>query len=369
MRLLYLVPDLFGPPGGIARYCGLVTRALCESADLEQLDVLALWDEPDARFDPRYLFGGKFTYRPFGGNQRAFALAAGASTVRRPYDVVMAGHVGFSPLLFAASARRHRSRRVSFIYGVDAWNRLPWHKRLSLRACDMVISISQYTADRAAAANGLNPNRLRLLYNCLDPALETDNSSSSTAVHQQRAFEGCTIVTVSRLARAEDKGHSAVLRALPAVIERVPDLHYLIVGDGDLRPDLKRMAVDLGVAHRTHFLGAISDAQVGLVLDSSDLYVMPGRNEGFGFVFLEAMARGLPIMAGIHDAAPEVIGPDAGVLVDADDVPQVANALVQLLSDAELRRRLADAGRLRLDAQFRYPRFKATLLSHLGMWS
>src|SRR5262249_3261584 len=96
-----------------------------------------------------------------------------------------------------------------------------------------------------------------------------------------------------------------------------------------------------------------------------DAFVMPSRMEGFGLVFLEALAHGLPVIAGTHDAAPEVLGPDAGVMVDTDDVQQVAEAVVHVLADAQLRGRRVVAGRRRLDANFRYPAFRDTLLAHL----
>jgi glycosyltransferase involved in cell wall biosynthesis len=245
---------------------------------------------------------------------------------------------------------------------------LPWHKRVAVRRSDVVISNSEYTARRAADANALDSSRLRLLYGCLDPELESgsDAPAAPTPRGARGRFPGRTIVTVSRLAAGEDKGHVAVLRALPRILYQVPDLHYVVIGDGNFRTQLEDLARSLGVAHRTHFVGSVSDAEVAAYLDSSEAFVMPSRIEGFGLVFLEALAHGLPVIAGTHDAAREVLGPDAGVLVDTDDVLQVSEAVVQVLADTNLRRRLVAAGRRRLDAKFRYPSFRQTLLAHLG---
>jgi glycosyltransferase involved in cell wall biosynthesis len=369
MRVPYLVPDLFGPPGGIARYSRLVTRALCESGCLQRLDVIALWDADHRVPDARYLFGTQLRYLPCGGRRASFLYSVVRLLQQRRYDVVMSALVGLSPLLFLPSIRNSSAQRVTFIYGVDAWNRLPWHKRLALRRSDLVVSNSRYTARRATSANGLEPSRLKLLYGCLDPELESGPVAPSPVApvtpRARLAPPGKTIVTVSRLARGEDKGHVSVLRALPSVLDRIPDLQYVVIGDGNFRAQLEAVARQLGVAHQTHFVGAVSDAEVASYLESSDAFVMPSRMEGFGFVFLEALAHGLPAIAGVHDAAPEVLGPDAGVLVDTDNVAQLADAIVRVLLDAELRGRLIAAGRDRLDARFRYPRFRETLLSHL----
>ena len=368
MRVLYLVPDLFGPPGGIARYSRLVTRALCESECVEQLDVIAFWDEDRSAIDSRYLFGEGQSYTPSRGRRAGLIQAAVSLLQHNHYDVLIAALVGLSPLLFVPSMRNTSARRVTFIYGVDAWCRLPWHKRVAVRRSDVVISNSQYTARRAAEANQLDSSRLRLLYGCLDPELESGPRGYSAESRRAvpAAFPGRTIVTVSRLAIGEDKGHVAVLRALPSILRKVPDLQYVIIGDGSFRPGLEELARSLGVAHRTHFVGSASDAVVAWYLDNSAAFVMPSRIEGFGLVFLEALAHGLPVIAGRHDAAPEVLGPDAAVMVDTDDVEQVADAVVQVLADSQLRGRLVAAGRRRLDARFRYPAFRETLLAHLA---
>jgi phosphatidylinositol alpha-1,6-mannosyltransferase len=365
VRVLYLVPDLFGAPGGIARYSRLVARALCESGRLQQLDVIALWDHADAAIDPRYLFGTELSYTPSGGRHAEFVLSAIRLLQRQRYDVLLSALAGLSPLLFVPSIRNSDARRVTFMYGVDGWYRLPLHKRLAVRGSDVVISNSLYTARRAAAANGLDGSRLRLLYGCLDPELESGARMAPRA-SVRAPFSGRTIVTVSRLAKGEDKGHIAVLRALPSVLSSVPDLHYVIIGDGNFRATLEDLARTLGVAHRTHFVGSVPDSEVASYLDASEAFVMPSRVEGFGLVFLEAMAHGLPVIAGSHDAAPEVLGPDAGMVVDTDDVPQVAAAVVRVLTDSGLRGRLIAAGKRRLDASFRYPAFRETLLTHLS---
>jgi glycosyltransferase involved in cell wall biosynthesis len=328
------------------------------------LDIIALWDGDRAEIDSRYLFGAGLSYTPSGGRRADFVLATIRSLQQRCYDVLISALVGLSPLLFVPSIRNSNALRITFIYGIDAWSRLPLHKRLAARQSDVVISNSRYTARRAATANGLDSSRLRLLYGCIDPELELA-PDVVPRLAARSAFGGPTIVSVSRLARGEDKGHVAVLRALPSVLRTIPDLHYVIIGDGNFRAALEDLARSLGVENRAHFVGSVSDAEVAAYLDSSDAFVMPSRIEGFGFVFLEAMARGVPVIAGVHDAAQEVLGPDAGLVVDTDDVPQVAAAVVQVLVDSGLRSRLAAAGRRRVDEMFRYPAFRDTLLRHL----
>src|SRR5258708_31395074 len=114
MKVLYLVPDLFGPPGGIARYCQLVARALTETEGW-QLDVLALHDRQDTVPDTRYLRGDRWSYHPYGSSRGQFSRSAIAAVMGVQYDLLLSWHVNFTPLLHAAPARK--DCRVTFIYG------------------------------------------------------------------------------------------------------------------------------------------------------------------------------------------------------------------------------------------------------------
>lgn len=355
MKVLLIAPDMFGAPGGIARYCALVAKALNECERVAQLDILVLRDPTKPRIDARYLSGESFRLRAFDAARTAFARATLRQILRGSYDLLISGHANFTPLLFGPGS--HGARRVTLVYGTDVWGRLPAYRRLPLHWCDHVLAISDFTRTRAIRSNGLDPERVQVRPNCLDPNFEPSAISYSG---------GSKLLTVSRLSKEESgKGHMTVLGALPAVIRAFPDVHYEIIGDGDLRPDLEQYAQILRVDGQVTFFGQVSDDEVKRAYSRAGLFVMPSRFEGFGFVFLEAMAYSKPIIAGDRDASPEVVG-DAGLLVDPDDCSQVAAAIIELLSNADKRRELIDNGRRRLEA-FRYPGFRDGLLSQLGL--
>jgi phosphatidylinositol alpha-1,6-mannosyltransferase len=356
MKILFLTPDLFGSHGGIARHCRLAVKAMTESPRVEAVDVISLLDRRASVPDARYFGPRGRAYLACGGNRRDF-VARVVSTLRSRYDLVIAGHVNFAPLV------AHRSgARVTLIYGIDAWARLPWLRRVSLQRSHRVLSISRFTADAAIRANDLDQRKVDIVACCLDPFL---SEASPPATGDFRGLGQNSLLTVSRLSLVESsKGHDVILRSLPRVLASVPEATYAVVGDGDLKPALERLSAELGLRDHVRFLGALPDSEVQRCYRTCTAYVMPSKWEGFGLVFLEAMEHARPVIASQRDAATEVMG-DSALLVDPDDPEALAHTIVNLLGSPALQARLGQAGRARLDERFRYEHFRASLLGRL----
>lgn len=355
--LLYLVPDLLAPPGGIARYCRLVSRALLDAG--VQFTVIALHDRPNPSRQAAASFEG-MDYHACSGSRAQFVTSSLRCVRAQRPRLVLVGHPNFSGLGDLAR-RLARAPMAVFIYGVDVWQPLPPLARRSLQTAEQVISISRFTAQKAIACNGLAPDRLRILHNCLDPVF--DHAPNPPAPDGQ-----LSLLTVARISEAERyKGHEYVLRALPALLSAFPHLTYDVVGDGEGRPALERLVADLGVAQAVSFHGLVSEVELLRLYGRASVFIMPSAREGFGFVFLEAMAHGLPVIGGNQDATPEVVvNGETGLLVEPVSVEQITQAAGQLLADADLRRRIGRAGRKRVEEHFSYGRFQATLGQYLA---
>jgi glycosyltransferase involved in cell wall biosynthesis len=359
MKVLLVALDLFGPPGGIARHCRLVLKALTEDWRVAAVDVVSLMDDTWSRPDPKYFGERGRSYLACGGDRRLLVKRVLSALRYHRYDVVLAGHVNLAPVLLTAAARPGRARRVTLIYGVDAWSRLSLVRRLALRRSHRVLAMSRYTAHAMVRSNQVDPRLVDVTYGCLDPALAEHAAAESSVVDTQ------ALLTVSRLWRSEaSKGQQAVLCALPRVLESVPTATYWIVGEGDLQPDLDRLSQELGVRSRVQFLGSVPDHVLRRCYQNCAAYVMPSKWEGFGLAFLEAMAYARPVIGGARDAAPEILG-DAALLVDPEDTDQLGEAIVRVLSEPDLRQRLGAAGRQRLSDHFTYNRFRTRLMASL----
>jgi phosphatidylinositol alpha-1,6-mannosyltransferase len=149
------------------------------------------------------------------------------------------------------------------------------------------------------------------------------------------------------------KGHDMVIQALPKLRQSVPDVTYLIVGQGSYRIQLENLALSLGVRDRVIFGGCVSTQDLPDIYALSDVFVMPSREqleacdvEGFGLVFLEASACAKPVVGGRSGGIPDAISDGVtGLLVNPHDPEDIANALGQLLTNNDLAIRLGQQGR------------------------
>jgi len=138
---------------------------------------------------------------------------------------------------------------------------------------------------------------------------------------------------MGRLVSAERyKGFDEVLEQLPEIVARLPDLVYMIVGDGNDRPRLEEKARALGIRDHVVFTGFVSEREKCDHYNLADAFVMPSRGEGFGIVFLEAMASGIPVVGSTADGSREALRNGAlGLLVDPGDPEALRRAIIASL--------------------------------------
>lgn len=282
--------------------------------------------------------------------QRQFALAAMNARAAieahrfRP-DVILSGHLIVSPGARAA-ALACQVPVVQYLYANEIGQR-PVLARFAQSGARASIAISRYTRELALAAGG-DPTRIVVI----PPGVDL----KARVVDRRRAAPP-TIVTVARI-EERYKGHDVMARALPLVLGRVPEARWVVIGSGALRAEIESLVATTDTSERVTFTGVIGDAERDAWLDRAHVFAMPSRvpagrgtGEGFGIVYLEAGAHGLPVVAGnVGGALDAVIDGQTGVLVDPTDHVALADALVDLLLDPMRCASLGAAGRARAEA-------------------
>ncbi|MCB8951686.1 MAG: glycosyltransferase [Ardenticatenales bacterium] len=231
----------------------------------------------------------------------------------------------------------------------------PWRERLNrltLPLDNAVIAVCE-TARAAEIAHGhVAPEKVTTIYNGVDLA-EFPRASAEAGTRLRRVMHvpafSPLIGVVGRL--HPQKGHTYLLQALPAILQAIPDAHFLMIGDGELRQALAQEARQLGVARQVHWLGHRDD--VPALLAGLDLFVLPSLWEGMPNVVLEAMAAGLPVVAtGVDGTREVIVDGETGMLVGAGEVPALAQAIIHLLQDRDRAAALGQAAHAAVAAHF-----------------
>jgi glycosyltransferase involved in cell wall biosynthesis len=210
--------------------------------------------------------------------------------------------------------------------------------RLASRLTDRFVCVSNDAAI-LSIRQGISRRRVRTIWNGID--LERFPYSGPC--------NGGPIVSVARL--SPEKGIEHLLRALAIVVRSYPSLRVEIAGDGPCKAELTTLRNRLGLTDRVCFHGTVHD--VPALLARAGLFVLPSLSEGISLTLLEAMGRGLPVVATAVGGNCEVVQPNvAGLLVPAGDPSSLAAAVIRLIQDPATARALGSAGRRRAEMLF-----------------
>lgn len=371
LRVLALIPDAFGSQGGISKFSRDLLGALCIHPDCGE--VVAL---------PRLMPGApgslpaKLTWitTGLGGKARFTAAAVRCARRRRSapldgaagrnsqlpnvFDLVICGHINLLPAAFLArrfvrqapgSPTRARCPLVLVMHGLDVWD--PHRSALVrslVRRVDAFVSVSAFTWDRFVRWSHVAAARQFVLPNCVDLSGFRPGEKDPVLLEKYGLAGRKVIMTLGRLFRERPKGIDEVLELLPELAREVPSLAYLIAGDGPDRPRLVAKARSLGLtvrdcpespsapldssSPRVIFAGRLGEPEKTAHYRLADAFVMPGYGEGFGIVYLEALACGIPVLASKLDASGEALRDGTmGLLVDPRNRDELHQGLLDVL--------------------------------------
>ena len=354
---LLLAPELFASEGGIPRILQLYLKALCELAAERDgtVRLVALNDTGISSGDVRR-YANDHLEDTVVCQRSKRRFIRGALQLARGCDRILCGHVAQLPVAWAAKQLNPGLRYTLIAHGIEVWRRFPLAERIALRGADRIFCISDYTR-RELLANcpGLRPERLLVVANALDPFFQIGPGAPLAACPP-------VILTVSRLTYEDRyKGVEDLIAALPAVRAAIPGATLRIVGRGKDLPRLQEIARRHGVLGQgAEFLGFVADTRLAEELRTCRLFALPSKKEGFGLVFLEAMAHGRPCLGASAGGIPEVITPETGVLTAYGDVPGLAAGCI-----AALQRDWDEAAILARARHFSYSQFRSQLASLL----
>jgi len=315
VNVLFLVTDAYGGYGGIA----LFNRELC--AALPDVSITVI---------PRLVRGSlpdlppHVTFIADAANGPAAYLRAISNARRAKWDLIICGHINLLPVATIG-------RPLLVVHGIEAWKK----RKMPIAQCRGIVSVSSVTRDRMCGWSRY-AGPAYVLPNAVHLEQYGIREKRADLIARYRLEGKRVLLTVGRLDSAErSKGFDEVIDVLRDLPE---DVVYMIAGGGDDASRLQARARELGVASRVVFTGLFGEEDKTDLYNLADVYVMPSRGEGFGFVFLEAMACGVPAIASKLDGGREaLLNGQLGALVDPTNPAEIRAAIVETLARGERR--------------------------------
>lgn len=329
------LPNMFEFKGGIQVYSSFFLGALQNINSSIKYDVFLKHDTPaskklDTYKHTNFHFSGLW---PLKVRTAIFVSQILSSGLLQHPDLIISTHLNFT----IAADYLKRLRGIPYwtiAHGIEAWNIKNPDRKKALHNADKILCVSNYTRNRLIQEQHLDPNKLSLLPNTFDSNRFTISGKPSYLLERYKLKpEQPIILTVNRLVSQESyRGYDKILEVLPQISQVIPNIHYIIAGKGDDRPRLEKSIAQHQLQDCVTLAGFVPDSELCDHYNLCDVFAMPSKLEGFGIVFLEALACGKPVLAGNQDGATDALYQGKlGALVNPDDTKEITQALVKIL--------------------------------------
>ena len=376
-RFHIFAPSICGSQGGIQLYSAFFLQALQNLCPQGEYEVFLKHDVDlqilnDGNYLPKTRFHFAGSYPPFVRTPFFVAEIISSSFLQRP-DLTIASHLHFA--IAANFIKRLTGIPYwAFAHGIEAWDIQNPALKTAIHNADLILAGSSYTRDRLLNEEKLDPKKVVILPNTFDsnrfqPAPKPDYLLERYKLKPKQPV----ILTVARLSALEGyKGYDQIIRAIPRIRQAIPDIRYIVVGQGSDTQRIEKLITELGLQDCVTLTGFVPDEQLCDYYNLCDIFAMPSKAEGFGMVYLEALACGKPVLGGNQDGAVfSLCHGQLGALVNPDDVEEIAETLIQILQGIYPNPLMYQPEALRQAVidKFGLEFFQATLASYLRQFS
>jgi glycosyltransferase involved in cell wall biosynthesis len=348
MNILALMPDSYHGFGGIAQYNRDLIDALAASDRVEKIVSLARhYPDSDSGLNSH---PEKLVQQCLPGSSARYMMNALRGAMKSRADVILCGHIHMLPA--AALIKKLIGRPLILeAYGIEAWQPQPGFRSWGIQYVDLVIAISRFTRELLMRWSGIDPHRIRVIPNAVHLNRYSNGEKPGYLLDRYGLQGKRVLLTLGRLQQLEGyKGQDRIITLLPKLINRFPDLVFMIVGDGSDRARLEEIVATLKLQDHVIFAGRIPEKEKVDHYNLADAFAMPSTSEGFGFVFLEAAACGLPVLGGRIDGSRDaLVDGRLGVMIDPENTDELLDGLEEIL---ERKKQVLDCL-----APFDFPRF------------
>jgi phosphatidylinositol alpha-1,6-mannosyltransferase len=335
-RITLFSLQTFSTTGGIQK----MTRTLAHS--LNNICVKNNWEfqlaslyDADSDIMPQYL--PRKNFKGYNNHRVAFMLR-NIFTAKTP-GIIILSHINLALVGLLIKLISPKTKIWLIAHGIEVWRPISFHKRLLLKYCSKVICVSNFTKAQMFSWHKTDPGKCVVLNNALDPFMKLPVHFEKPAYLSERyglSGTGPVIFTLTRLASTElYKGHDQVIKAIAKLKPKWPGIKYILAGKYDHKEGIrvKQLIVDMGVTGQVILTGFIKEEELSGHFSTADLFVLPSKKEGFGIVFIEALACGLPVICGNADGSIDAIRDgELGTAIDTDDGKALEDCIARHLT-------------------------------------
>lgn len=345
-KILIVLLSCWTKEGGIQQVNKSVLKFFSDSHFYSDMDVLILYDEQKdidlALKTKPYLQG--LNMKGYSGRKGNFSVAFLKQVLLKQYDFIWFDHINLAPFMTFISILA--VPYAMSIHGFEVWHSINVIKKIGLCKAKHIVCPSNYTMTRASQhafvfkKAAFCPWGLDIHY-----SPDSYELSAESIFHKRK-----TVLITGRMDKNEgySKGHQELIKAVCLLKNEFPEVLLIIVGQGSAQSLFQKMVCEMNIEEYVMFTGFVPDEQLHTYYTGCDVFAMPSYGEGFGLVYLEAMAHGKPCIGSNADAAREVIiDGETGFCVDPANTRLLADRLAYLLTNEEAKKRMGEAGRKR----------------------
>lgn len=362
-KISFLVLTAFSSMGGIEKFNRAFMKAMIELQEPLHFkaDFAGMHDDHS---DPSYVPAGSF--RPFHGQKIKFVIQNFLESLKA--DELIIGHMNLAAVGVLFKLFRPGKKLTVICHGIEVFEPVSGLQKILLRKADRLLAVSSFTKNKLIQQQQMPAEKISIFPNTLDPHFQLPSAFSKPSFLKERYGIGeneQVIFTLTRLNSAEGyKGYDKVISVLPQLVKSGQPFKYILAGKAD-ETEQKRMEEFIAAGGLQQYVlmpGFIADEEVTAHYLLADVFVMPSKGEGFGIVYLEAMACGLPVIAGNKDGSTEALQfGELGTLIDPDDTEQLQKAITTVLQQQK-EAKLLQQKMLRF---FSFEHYKERLQHHL----
>lgn len=341
-KIRFIVLTAFSSMGGIEKFNRAFMKAMI---DLQQpLNFQASFagmydDHSDAAYIPPESF------QAFSGNRIRFVIQNLLQSLR--VDELIIGHMNLAIVGVLYKFFRPSKKLTVICHGIEVFEPVSGIKKRVLQKADHILAVSSFTKNKLVELQQQPSGKISVFPNTLDPHFQLPAEFSKPTYLQKRyglREQDKVIFTLTRLNSEEGyKGYDKVISILPQLVKSRLSIKYILAGKADdaEQKRMQELVAANGLEEIVLMPGFIADEEVTDHYLLADVFVMPSKGEGFGIVFLEAMACGLPVIAGNKDGSVDALkNGELGILIDPDDAMQLEQAMQQVLGNKPLQKQL-----------------------------